>query len=280
MANLRIMSNNIWWCDSNRPEWEAVGADCSVKARAPGLLRTYGETKPDIIGLQECSAQMSHLLMSLLMEKELPYAMLWGRDTPILYRTDRFELVDSQVYIYPEKIPGLEGSFNNLRTKSYCIALLRLKEDGKLLIFATTHLWYKSGNPEARNYQPFSEEARAWQLGVLMDRLDAMQKQYGCPAVMVGDCNTWYTGKAIQDALARGFVHGHDVAADYADETQGMHYCYGDGYKTEPYGGGFKKSIDHILIRGDLRVRRFERFSPDYYMPLSDHFPVWIDAEI
>ena len=27
-------------------------------------------------------------------------------------------------------------------------------------------------------------------------------------------------------------------------------------------------------------VRRFERFSPDYYLPLSDHSPVFADLEL
>ena len=27
-------------------------------------------------------------------------------------------------------------------------------------------------------------------------------------------------------------------------------------------------------------VRCFERFSPDYYLPLSDHSPVFVDVEL
>ena len=280
MTNLRIMSNNIWWSDGNKADWEAIGANCSAEARAPGLFRAYQELQPDLLGLQECSAKMAHLLMSLFAENRMPYAMLWGRDTPIVYRTDRLELVDSEVLIYPEEIPGLEGSFNNARTKSYCAALFRLKETGQLLCFATTHLWWKSEDPNRQNYQPHSEAAKAWQLGKAIDCVEAFQQKYGCPAVIVGDCNTWPTGKAIQNALRRGFVHGHDAAIDFADETQGMHYCYADGYTTTPYPEGFGQSLDHILIRGELTVRRFSRYSPDYYMPLSDHFPVWIDGTL
>ena len=41
-------------------------------------------------------------------------------------------------------------------------------------------------------------------------------------------------------------------------------------------------AIDHILVTGaeDGFVRRFERFSPDYYFPLSDHSPAFVDVEI
>ncbi len=276
MEKLRLMSNNIWWCDGNNEAWEALGADCSAKARAPGLVRLYKETMPDILGLQECSARMTQFLMTPMAEEGLPYAFLWGRNTPIVYRRDKFELVDSHVGVYPEEIPGLEGSFNDLQTKSWCIAVLRSKESGRLLIFASTHLWYKSDQK-----QPGSEKARLWQMDRLIDRLDRLQAQYGCGAVVVGDMNTWPTGLAVKTALARGFVHGHDVAADYADETQGMHYCYGDGFSAKPYEGGFARSIDHILLRNVKgTVRRFVRCFPDYYVPLSDHFPVWVDVEL
>ena len=220
MTKLRIMSNNIWFCDTNNAAWEAVGEDCSAAHRAPGFFRLYEETAPDIIGLQECSARMAHLLMSQFADKKAPYALLWGRNTPIIYRTDKFELVDSEAFIYPEEVPGLEGGFNDLRTKSYCIAVFRLKESGERIIFTTTHLWYKSSNPAWRHYQPYSDEARAWQLGQLMDRLDVLQQKYCCPAVIVGDFNAHYTSMAVQTALKRGFVHAHDVATEYADETK------------------------------------------------------------
>ena len=276
MKKLRLMSNNVWWCDVNTEIWEAKGADCSAKARMPQLARMYKDLMPDVLGLQECSGRMLHFLMAEMTEMGLPYAMLWGKDTPIIYRRDKYELVDSRVGIYPEQIPGLEGSFNNLRTKCFCIAVLRDREDGQVFIFASTHLWYKS---DAR--QPGSEAAKAWQMDSLIDCLDALQEKYGCGAVVVGDLNTWYVGKAVQTALARGFVHGHDVATDHADETTGMHFCGPEGYDGILEEGGFGRSIDHILVRGMKgTVRRYERCFPEYYAPLSDHYPLWIDVEV
>lgn len=280
MTKLRIMSNNIWRCDKNLDAWKAIGADCSADHRAKGLLRLYGETKPDIIGLQECSARMAHKLMTLFAEQNAPYAMLWGRDTPIVYRRDLFELVDSEVLVYPEDIPGLEGSFNNVSTKSYCLALLRVKQTGQMLLFATTHLWYKSDDPTESDYQPFSEEARAWQLRTLAQRMEELQARYACPAIIVGDLNTFPSSRTISGVLEMGFVHAHHVAAEHADDTSGMHYCCPAGYNNVIEEGGFAKSIDHILLRGDISVSRYERYCPDYYIPVSDHSPLWIDAEI
>ena len=275
MEKLRLMSTNLWWCDGNHEAWAAIGADCSNAKRAPEIARFYEEWMPDVIGLQECSGRMAHVLMACMTERQLPYTFLWGRDTPIMYRRDKFELVDGDVCIYPEEVPGLEGSFNNLKTKAYALAVLRSKASGKCLIFATTHLWYKSDKS-----QPGSEVARGWQMDRLIDRLDALQAQYGCGAVVVGDFNTWPAGKAVQTALSRGFVHGHDVATEHADDTTGMHFCCDAGFDGHIKEGGFAHSIDHIMLRGvQGAVRRFERVLPDYYVPVSDHSPLWVDVE-
>lgn len=280
MTKLRIMSNNVWWCSNNNDAWAAIGADCSNAARAPGFARVYEELQPDIIGLQECAALMCHTLFTVLAEQNSPYAVLWGRDTPVLYRKDKFEVVESDVLIYPESIQEYGDGFNNLKTKSYCIGVFRMKETGQMIIFGTTHLMYKSGNPNYPNYLPFVDEARAWQLGQLMNKADEYRQKYHCPAVIVGDLNAYPGSQALNLANERGFLNAHDVATDYTEELSGMHKCDQSGYDIHPAEGGFARSLDHILVKGDLAVRRFERYHPDYYMPLSDHFPAYIDVEL
>ena len=105
MGNLRIMSHNVWKYDRNNAEWEAIGADCSAKVRAKGMVRVYSETNPDIIGFQEMSFVMADEIIRGLDSHGLRYALLWGRDTPILYRQDRFELLDSDFFMYPTEFP-------------------------------------------------------------------------------------------------------------------------------------------------------------------------------
>ena len=273
MPKLRLLSNNIWYCDENRPAWAEKGDDCSVTARAPGFVRVYEELAPDVIGLQECSAKMADEIMQRL----TGYALLWGRDTPILYRTDKFELVDSAYRIYPKELPGHEGTFNNSNTKSYCIAVLRCKEDGKLLCFATTHLWWKSDKDH-----PHSEDARTYQLSLLLDRIEELRRRWNCPVVAVGDFNTIPTSQTMQAAYARGYLHAHDCAAEYADERNGHHYCFADGYDLYENPRTFAASIDQMILTGAPEgfVRRFDRFTPLWYMPLSDHFPMWADVEL
>ena len=249
MTKLRLMSTNQWACDGNKPAWEEKGLDCSCSVRMPGFLQYYLETNPDVLGLQEVTDKMADLLMQLFAEKGLPYALLWGRRTPILYRTDLFELVDSTFLIYPNEFPGHDGSFNNSKTKSYNMGVFRVRENGRLFILMTTHLWWKTNDPASKSYQAFSDEARGYQMGLAIDCLDKYQQKYQCPAVIMGDMNAVYDSLAVQHALSRGFLHAYDVAVEHRDEGNGHHYCFPDGYL--PYTATTaKEAIDHILLRG------------------------------
>lgn len=277
MANLRLLSNNIWWTNENTSAWKARGEDCSPEHRAKGFARVYSELAPDIIGLQEAAAKLPNCVMTeLLKQTEIPYTLLWGRDTPIIYRTDKFELVDSSYDIYPEENPGYEGSFNNLQTKSYCIAVFRSKENGKLLVFGTTHLWYMT---DAQ--QKGSEAARVYQLGIFMDKVEEFKNKYGCPAVIMGDFNAGYNSDTVQSAIKNGYIHAYNLATDYKDETCGYHACNWDNYGGFERKATFNDAIDQLLFKDipDGTVKRFDRYYPEYYYPLSDHFPVYVDIE-
>ena len=41
-------------------------------------------------------------------------------------------------------------------------------------------------------------------------------------------------------------------------------------------------AIDHILVKGmpEGAVKRFDRYTPEYYLLLSDHAPVYIDVTL
>lgn len=281
MGKLRIMSHNVWKNDINLPAWEEIGADCSAAVRAKGMVRIYTETLPDIIGFQEMSQLMADEIIRGLANLGRHYTLINGGDTPIIYSQNRLELLDSDFLLYPTEIPNFEGKFNNSGTKSWCIAVFRDKTDGKKLIFMSTHLWWMSSNPSSKYYQAGSDEARAYQLNMAISRLDEFKVKHDCPIVLVGDLNTSYNTPVIQDALNRGWLHAHDIATEFKSEDHGHHYCYGDGYK--PYvEKPFEIGIDHILVKyaPDDFVCCFERYTPDYYIPLSDHSPVFIDANL
>lgn len=278
---LRIMSNNQWKCDENTGYWKDRGLDCSAKVREKGFASIYQRFNPDIIGLQEVSPLMVDYLLRNLQVLGLPFALVWGRDTPILYRRDKFELIDSDFLVYPRTVPELDGEFNNGDTKSYAVAVLRTKEEGKMLGIMSTHLWWKSDDPTVSHYQPNSGLARAYQIGIAIDRLNELAADYPIPQIVMGDFNTPYDSEPVKMAFSKGFQHAHDIAVEYRNETNGMHPCGPE--VLEPYKPTtFSKAIDHIFVRNvpEGFVRRFEREMPEDYLVLSDHAPVWIDVEL
>ena len=284
MACIRLMTHNIWNCDGNSPVWEKMGMDCSAAARVDGLLQVYRDKAPDVIGCQEASALKLDLLKQGFERESVPYVAIWGRYTPILYRADRLELVDSACGTYPERIDGVEGTFNDVKSKSWNLGVFRDKQSGKLFIFVSTHLWWKHSpeKPEHEqdiNYQYYSNEARAYQISLLLERVNAYRAQYDCPAFIVGDLNDGYHSLAVQAAFRDGFRHAHDIAVDYAEESVGYHYCFPSGVEMEYYDRPFTWAIDHILVKGEPEgaIKRFERYSPEYYLTISDHSPAYVD---
>ena len=281
MAKLRIMSTNVWRCAENKPWWIERGLDCSSAFRAPGIVKAYCETMPDIIGTQECDVIFREHLPKEIKKAGLNYSFVEAGFTSFIYNNDKLDLVENEYVIYPESHPEHEGIFNNDNSKSFCLAVFRVKEDGKYIVFAGTHLWWMSGDEDHPSYRPFSHEAREYQMNIMLDHLDSFRKKYNCPAVAVGDINAIYDSLAIKAAFSRGYHHAHDIAVEYADERNGWHYCFPDGYVGYDDPKPFAEGIDHILVAGepDGFVRRFERYTPEYYLSLSDHFPVFADVE-
>ena len=275
---IRLMSNNVWSCDTNSGAWQAIGQDCSAPVRAEGFLKVYQETEPDVIGMQECTPLMLDEIKGNLEGAGLEYAVVEGGYTPVFYRPDKLEVVESTFEQYPEAVPGYEGIFNNSQTKSFNVVVFKVKETGENLIFLNTHLWWKSSSPGSNNFQEGSDEARKYQLEIANAKIKAYQETYKCAAVLVGDLNAEYSSIGLEYLFAEGFKHAHDIAVDYVDETSGMHECSTSGFgPIRP--GTFAESIDHILVKdaSEGAISRFERYAPQYYVSLSDHAPVFVD---
>ena len=284
---VRLMTHNVWECDDNSPSWAEKGFDCSAEVRVKGFMRIYDDTCPDVIGFQEMTPRMLSLMSQAFIERGQKFAFIWGGYAPIAYNADKFELIDSEWELFPEQIKGLGGPFNNDKRKSWAVAVFRIKENGKIFAFATTHLWWKRNptKPEEVgqwNVQENSNEARAWQMELLMSKLEKYSDKYDCPMILTGDMNTPYNSKPIKTALDNGFVAAYHLATDFADKTMGYHYCYPDCFKTEYSPAPFEYAIDHIMLKKatENSVKNFVRYSPEYYFPLSDHSPAYVDIEL
>ena len=277
---LRIMTHNVWEMDENSPAWQEKGLNCSAQVRVLGHLQVYKDTLPDVIGYQE----MSSLMQKLLIENT-SYEFINGDYTPISYRADKLELIDSYFEIYPDGIDDYEGIFNDSKSKSYTIAVFREKKSGRIFAFANTHLWWKTSDITQKGthaYQEYSDEARVFQMSKLIKKAEEFREKYNCFIIVAGDFNTDYNSHVLKLLFENGYKHAHDIATDNVDDTVGYHYCFPDGYEEFYYDKPFCCAIDHILVKGESEcaVKNFNRYSPEYYLPISDHSPAYFDIEL
>ena len=282
MAKIRVMTQNQWNNTNNNTYWEELGFDCSSKTRMKGHCRVFNEIMPDVVGGQEVNKEMQLDLMLLFEEAQLPYTLIWGSMTPIIYRSDKFELLDHEFYCYPEYVEKYEGVFNDEKSKNANLAVFRVKENGEIFVFLNTHLWWMDGkNPEDKWYREGSDEVRKLQLEASIQMIEKYRAKYdNCPAFLVGDLNTDYNSQAVQFAInEKGFSHAHDVATEFAHSGNGYNSCTPRRvgvWENAP----FEAAIDHILVSENLKsnVLRFDRYTPDYYLYLSDHAPAFADV--
>ncbi len=282
-----LMSNNQWRYDENNDVWRAMGEDCSAESRVKGLVRAYKAVLPDILGLQEVSIRMGMLMMEQLDTVALPdggtarYEYISGGDTPIVYRRDRLKLLESGFFRYTEDVPGLEGSFNNVETKSYCWGVFEDRQTGTRLALMSTHLWFKSSDPAKVSYQAGSDEARAYQITQAFGRMNGVMAEYACPGVLMGDLNARMGSPCLEALRADGWEEVHDIAEGDCDDTRGHHPCGPKGFaRTEP--GSFDQAIDHILVknRGGAKVLYFRRLTDEWFDKISDHYPLYVDLAL
>lgn len=281
-----LMSNNQWKYDKNNDVWAAMGEDCSAKGRVGGLVRAYLEVMPDVLGLQEVSIHMADLMMDSLDTVKLAdgsvanYEYISGGDTPIVYRRDKLLLLESGFFRYTEEIPGMEGSFNNHETKSYCYGVFEDRETKKRFALMSTHLWWKSSNPASAHYQPHSNEARAYQIAQASAKMDEVMAKYNCPGILMGDFNASMDSLCLDRAQKEGWVEVHELATGDCDQTRGHHPCGPKGYSRGD-AGSFSQAIDHIMIKnGDgVKVNHFRRLTHEWFDKISDHYPLYIDID-
>lgn len=282
-----LMTNNQWKYDHNNEKWARLGMDCSADVRSAGLVRAYQQICPDILAVQESSHLMERLIMQSLFEYATPqgerisYKLVTGGDTPIYYRDDKFFPIETGYYLYPEAVPGYEGSFNNARTKSYTFGVFEELSTGKRVIVVSTHLWWKSGNPERFNYQPHSNIARVYQISLAIQKAEELIAKYACPAFIMGDFNAGIDSACMNEVAKLGWTEAHDLCTGERDETKGHHFCVPDGFERgEP--GVYHDALDHIIVKNGsaVAIQSYKRLNDAWFDCVSDHYPLYVDIEI
>ena len=111
MSKLRLMFQNQWNFVENYYMWEEAGQSCSAEVRMRGHVRIMKELLPDVLGGQEVNSEMQRYLKFYCIDEGLPYTQIWGNYTPIIYRADKLNLLDSEYLVYPQRVEGYEGIY-------------------------------------------------------------------------------------------------------------------------------------------------------------------------
>lgn len=284
-TNLRILDDNIWdyGKDTNTPEWEALGADCSDKVRVRGLLEVVWAFLPDIVTLQEYGPHMDPYFRPEMEARGYKMAYIPGdvwNHTPIFYNPAAVTLKETKYHKYEP------ADWSNKGSKSYNSALFTLNENGKEFFVINTHLWWKGEKAQAG-----SDEARVAQVRKMMTEVDDAVFRHDCPVFMMGDMNCKLDSKAMRQLLEAGYQPLLRLARVSGDPRCGHHECNSRAFsrkenKTNEDGMG---CIDQFLLyngNGEIRGKSateilvFQRIYAYFTVELTDHYPNYADINI
>lgn len=264
-ANLRVMTSNILASDT-------------LVSRSSILRKVYTLYYPDVIGLQECNANghtnvvsgMSELYASTATKIDGTSS---GCYTPILYRRDRFKLVESGSKLFDQRWP-------KTNTKTMAWAVLEEISTGKKIAVINGHwsLILSSYDTESVFGRKLTDaDAKLWRednTREALAKLEELKSKYGedIAAFMMGDMNSNASAKSVS-MIYPTMKNCIDLAT--VSRTTGINSYHGDPGKY-PTG---TSAIDHIFVTDKtVKVFRHEIILTEDGVACSDHCPVFADV--
>ncbi len=244
---LKIVTQNVM-C------WDTAGGEYPV--RRVRMKRLLDRLRPDLIGAQEVTDRWREYFEEDLAEYGTVFRFRGENDheaTPIYYKKDRFEAVESGV-LWLSGTPEVESrgpGAGCLRTAIW--AVLREKESGEQILFVNTHLDHRSN------------EARALGARLIRDFITARGE---LPAVLTGDFNDTSFSAAVE--TVKEFMGDSRLLARESTE---------ENTHSSEYGKPADASIDYVFVRGVTPVRYSVEKECDGRLAQSDHYAVYVETE-
>ena len=257
-ADVRVMSSNILF-------------DKTLSDRLNLIADYYRASDADLIGMQEVN-RVGTALFDTLRDLYTPVALRHAEDkhcfTPILYRHDRFDLIEGGSELYRSR--GTD-------TKSMAWAVVADKQSGKKLAVINSHgsLILKSYNLEATD----AVEGEMWRVDnvcQMLEKKDELRAKYGekLPVFITGDFNTYAHRESIQN-MKKVLPDSAEIATVSATtDVNSFHRVPG-----QPCPEG--TPIDYIFVTDDA-VKVLVHCIPtdEAALAISDHCPVCVDAKL
>ncbi len=230
--------------------------------RAPLVIRTIAEVKPDVIGFQEVrKPQEIYLKEHLKGYTFLDAYQSCGKraeSMTIAYATDRFTAEKTGMFWLSETPDRFSKSWGSGSYRDAAYAMLTDKKTGETFTAINTHL------------DNISDFARVSGLKVIFEQI----KKLGLPRpILFGDMNAYPDEAPYREALFGGLVDTQKVA-EKSDPTPGPTW-HNYGKVTED------DRIDYFFVSPDIPVKEYAvvRSSFDGVYP-SDHYPIAIKIDL
>ena len=257
-ADVRVMSSNILF-------------DKTLESRLSLIADYYRASDADLIGMQEVN-RVGTALFDTLSDLYAPAALRHPEDkhcfTPILYRRDRFDLVECGSELYRSR--GTD-------TKSMAWAVVSDKASGRKLAIINSHgsLILKSYNLDATD----AVEGEMWRVDnvrQMLEKKDGLRAKYGAalPVFVTGDFNTHEHRESIVN-MKKELPDSASVATVSA--TAGINSFH----KTPGRPCDEGTPIDFIFVTDDaVEVLVHAIPADETALAISDHCPVYVDAKL
>ena len=257
-ADVRIMSSNILF-------------DKTLPDRLPLIADYYRASDADLIGMQEVN-KVGTGLFETLADIYTPAALRHAEDkhcfTPILYRHDRFDLIESGSELY--RMRGTD-------TKSMAWVVLTDKNTGKKLALINSHgsLILKTYNLDATD----GVEGEMWRVDnvcQMLKKKDELREKYGAalPVFITGDFNSRANRESVQN-MKKAMPDSAEISVGGATTgIDSFHYVPGRPCKEG-------QPIDFVFVTDDV-VKVLTHCIPtdETALAISDHCPVYVDAKL
>ncbi len=256
-TEVRVMSSNILF-------------DKSLPERLPLIEAYYRACAADVIGMQEVNRVGTALfdaLADLYAAPNRTHADGKHCFTPILYRADKYDLLESGSELY-----AMRGT----DTKSMAWVVLADKSTGKKLAVINSHgsLILAAYKLEATDAVE-GEQWRVDNVRQMLEKKDELRAKYGAlPVFITGDFNT-HPGRPSILAMTAQLPDSAAVATvSHTDGFNSYHKAPGN-----PCPDG--SPIDFIFVTDDvIEVLTHNVPNDEAALAISDHCPVYIDVKL
>lgn len=254
-ADTRVMSFNIL-----SEEWDPAAVMADRDYRVAATILNYS---PDVAGIQEISEKWYSRLTSLIgaeydfVGKNIPSGQY--NYTGLIYNKNRVSVVESGMTLYSV------GNSPRLRLLNW--GLFESKASGKRFIVCNTH--YDA------NHTGDHTPIRIQQATEMAELVNGLVEKYKVPVFCCGDYNCNEESEPFNTFMKlTGFKDPKYTAKKIDNQIKTTHKL------GEAVTNNTKLGIDHITCSPDTEILYYNTLVGDFWVPASDHCPIYIDFRL